>query len=167
MATSASAGTTWATTWRGAATTTCCPSWTCSTCTAWPEPAARRKRARCSPAWSITPRTCRARWRRAWQRVCIPASRGLLAHARGDWQGALEGLGAALPRLLEIGGSHAQRDLFAQVHLDAMVKSGRLSAAQDLLQQQVRAQPESKRLKRQAAKVYASLGLPSVAANFF
>ncbi|NML43162.1 tetratricopeptide repeat protein [Ramlibacter sp. G-1-2-2] len=103
----------------------------------------------------------------AWQRVCIPASQGLLAHARGDWKGAIEGLGAALPRLLEIGGSHAQRDLFAQVHLDAMLKGGSLSGAQDLLQQQVRTQPESRRLKRQAAKVYAALGLPALAATFF
>lgn len=102
----------------------------------------------------------------AWQRVCIPASQGLLAHARGDWKGAVEGLGTALPRLLEIGGSHAQRDLFAQVHLDAMLKCGSLAGAQNLLQQQVRAQPESKRLKRQAAKLYAALGLPAVAATF-
>jgi hypothetical protein len=103
----------------------------------------------------------------AWQRVCLPASQGLLAHARGDWQAALEGLGAALPRMLEIGGSHAQRDLFTQLHLDAMLKAGQLSAAQNLLQQQAGAQPESRRLKRQAAQLYAALGLPGVAATFF
>jgi len=101
-----------------------------------------------------------------WQRVCVPAARGLLAHATGDWQAAVEALGAALPRLVEIGGSHAQRDLFAQVHLDALLKSGRLAAAQNLLQPQLRAQPESKRLQRQAARLYASLGLSSVAAYF-
>jgi hypothetical protein len=102
-----------------------------------------------------------------WQRVCIPASQGLLAHALGDWQGAVEGLGQALPRLLEIGGSHAQRDLFAQVHLDALVKSGHAAGAQNLLQQQLRAQPESKRLRRQAAKLYSALGLPSLSSSFF
>ena len=103
--------------------------------------------------------------RAAWQGVCVPASRGLLAHAQGDWTQAVVELGLALPRLIEIGGSHAQRDLFAQVHLDALIRSGRLGGAQHLLQQQVRAQPESARLKRQAAQLYASLGLPSVAAN--
>lgn len=103
----------------------------------------------------------------AWQRVCIPASRGLLAHALGDWQGAVEGLGQALPRLVEIGGSHAQRDLFAQVHLDALVRAGHLAGAQNLLQPQLRAQPESRRLKRQATKLYAALGLPSVATRLF
>lgn len=98
----------------------------------------------------------------AWRQVCVPASRGLLAHAMGDWNGAVDGLGQALPRLVEIGGSHAQRDLFSQVHLDALVRSGHLSGAQNLLQQQVRQQPESLRLKRQAARLYAALGLGAV-----
>ena len=94
-----------------------------------------------------------------WQRVCVPASRGLLAHAQGDHATALDQLGLALPRLVEIGGSHAQRDLFEQVYLDAMTKSGQWSGAQHLLQQRVGQQPESARLKRQAAQVYAALGL--------
>jgi hypothetical protein len=101
----------------------------------------------------------------AWQAVCVPASRGLLAHARGDWARSVEALGQALPRLVEIGGSHAQRDLFAQVHLDALVRCGQLSGAQHLLQQQLRGQPESARLRRQAASLYAALGLGSVVAN--
>ncbi|MDP3761087.1 MAG: tetratricopeptide repeat protein [Ramlibacter sp.] len=103
--------------------------------------------------------------RAAWQRVCVPASRGLLAHARGDDARAIDELGQALPRLVEIGGSHAQRDLFAQVWLDSMIRAGRLAGAQNLLGQQVRSQPESVRLKRQAAQVYTALGLGSVAAN--
>ncbi len=101
----------------------------------------------------------------AWQRVCVPAARGLLAHARGDHATAVEALGHALPRLVEIGGSHAQRDLFAQIHLDAMVRSGHLAGAQNLLQPQLRAQPESRRLRRQASRLYAALGLPSLAAS--
>ncbi|MGE0331288.1 MAG: tetratricopeptide repeat protein [Ramlibacter sp.] len=100
--------------------------------------------------------------RDAWQRVALAASRGLLAHARGDWPRAVDELGSALPRLVEIGGSHAQRDLFAQVHLDALVRSGQLGGAQHLLQQAVNSQPESRRLKRQAAQVYAALGLKGI-----
>jgi predicted RNA binding protein with dsRBD fold (UPF0201 family) len=53
--------------------------------------------------------------------------------------------------LTEIGGSHAQRDLFSQVHLDALVRSGSLSAARHVLEEQLRGQPESLRLRRQAA----------------
>ena len=98
-----------------------------------------------------------------WQRVCAPAARGLLAHAQGDHPTAVEALGHALPRLVEIGGSHAQRDLFAQIHLDALVRSGHAAGAQHVLQPQLRAAPESKRLRRQAAKLYAALGLPALA----
>jgi predicted Zn-dependent protease len=105
--------------------------------------------------------------RAVWQGVALPASRGMLAHARGHWPAAADHMGQALPRLVEIGGSHAQRDLFSQVYVDALVKSGKLAGAQNLLAQQVRAQPESLRLKRQAAQVYAALGLGSVASSFF
>lgn len=56
----------------------------------------------------------------AWRDVCVPASRGLLAHARGDWARAAASLAQALPRLQEIGGSHAQRDLFVRIHRDAV-----------------------------------------------
>lgn len=100
--------------------------------------------------------------RAAWQRVCVPAAHGLVAHARGDLAAAVEGLGTALPRMIEIGGSHAQRDLFEQVYLDALVRTGTeasLTGAQGILQQQLNGQPESLRLRRQAASVYEKLGL--------
>ena len=102
-----------------------------------------------------------------WQQVALPAARGLLAHAQGDHAAAVDALGLALPRLLEIGGSHAQRDLFEQVHLDALMRSGRLTGAQHLLQQRCRAQPESLRLRRQALALYAQLGLGPVVDRFF
>lgn len=97
--------------------------------------------------------------RDAWRRVCVPACRGLLAHARGDHEGALEGLGAALPRLVEIGGSHAQRDLFEQIRIDALQRTGRWAAAQHLLQPLADAQPRSRRIGGQLRRVYAALGL--------
>ncbi|MEP6720111.1 MAG: tetratricopeptide repeat protein [Variovorax sp.] len=102
--------------------------------------------------------------RAAWQHVGVPAAHGLRADARGDHAGAIEGLGLALPRLIEIGGSHAQRDLFEQVYLDALVRCGTrstLAGAQGILQQQLNGQPESLRLRRQNAAVYRALGLPA------
>ncbi|MBD9662617.1 tetratricopeptide repeat protein [Variovorax sp. VRV01] len=104
--------------------------------------------------------------RAAWQSVCVPAARGLAAHARGDFASTIEGLGSALPRLVEIGGSHAQRDLFEQVYLDALIRIGSqaaLAGAQGILQQQLNGQPESLRLRRQAGEVYARLGLGQLA----
>jgi hypothetical protein len=100
-----------------------------------------------------------------WQQVCLPAGRGLLAHARGDYPTALAMLGIALPRLMEIGGSHAQRDLFEQIHLDALIRCGRWSAAQQIVQQRLAGQPESIRLRRQATQVYAALGLHGISAR--
>jgi tetratricopeptide (TPR) repeat protein len=57
-----------------------------------------------------------------WREVAAPVARGMLAHARGDFARAAEELGRALPRLIEIGGSHAQRDLFTRVHRDALAR---------------------------------------------
>ncbi len=101
--------------------------------------------------------------RSAWQQVAVPAAHGLRAHARGQWVEAADQLGRALPGLAGIGGSHAQRDLFDQLHLDALRRSGRLAAAQNLLQPRANAQPQSLRLRRQLHELYAALGLPALA----
>ena len=101
-----------------------------------------------------------------WLRVCLPASRGLMAHAQGRHADAVEQLGAALPRLLEIGGSHAQRDLFGQIHLDALMHCGNWSAAQQILQPHANTQPQSARLHRQLSQVYRRLGLAEAAEAF-
>lgn len=94
----------------------------------------------------------------AWREVAWPACRGLAAHARGQWADAVEPLGRALPGLLAIGGSHAQRDLFEQIFIDALQRSGRLSAAQNLLQPRLNAQPASLRLRRRLGAINEMLG---------
>ena len=94
-----------------------------------------------------------------WCAVCVPASAGLLAHARGDWAAAVRGLGQALPRMLEIGGSHAQRDLFDQIYLDALMRGGQHNAALHLLQPRANAAAQSLRLQRQVQQLQAALGL--------
>jgi hypothetical protein len=104
-------------------------------------------------------------WQQAWQRVCVPACRGLTAYAQGTFGRAVDQLGLALPRLTEIGGSHAQRDMFELFHLDALVRSGKLAGAQHLVQQRCLQQPESLRLKQQASTLYADLGLNSLASR--
>jgi hypothetical protein len=54
--------------------------------------------------------------RQRWIEVAIPAARGMVAHAKGDFHTAIAELKFALPRLHEIGGSHAQRVLFEQIY---------------------------------------------------
>jgi hypothetical protein len=99
-----------------------------------------------------------------WREVATPAAFGLMAHAQGDHARAASALGMALPRLLQIGGSHAQRDLFEQIHLDAMMHCGQWSAAQQLVQQRCNNQPQSLRLQRQAQRIYSALGVDIAAA---
>ena len=61
--------------------------------------------------------------RTAWRDVCVPACRALRAHAIGDFATAVSDLGSISHRLEEIGGSHAQRDLFVQILADARRKA--------------------------------------------
>jgi hypothetical protein len=76
-----------------------------------------------------------ADWDRVvWQEVALPAARGVLAHARGDHASAAKWLAQANPRMTEIGGSHAQRDLFGQLLLDAHLKLGNWATAQRMLE---------------------------------
>ncbi|MDP1731582.1 MAG: tetratricopeptide repeat protein [Devosia sp.] len=69
-----------------------------------------------------------------WRDVALPAARGMLAHARRDYAGAIRWLSIANPRMAEIGGSHAQRDLFGQLLLDAHLKVGNWQIARQMLE---------------------------------
>ena len=53
--------------------------------------------------------------------------------------------------MLEIGGSHAQRDLFQQLYLDSLVRSGARVAAQQLLEERRRFEPDGVALNRTLA----------------
>lgn len=59
-----------------------------------------------------------------WSDACLPAARGALAFARGDFEAAATDLAAALPNIGLIGGSHAQRQLFIDVFKAALKHSG-------------------------------------------
>jgi len=74
-------------------------------------------------------------WERVvWREVALPAARGVLAHARRDYAAAARWLSVANPRMTEIGGSHAQRDLFGQLLLDAHLKLGNWAIARQMLE---------------------------------
>jgi len=65
--------------------------------------------------------------RQNWLEVAIPAARGMVAHAKGDYSIAKSELKIILPLLHRIGGSHAQRVLFEQVYRDAIWQSEKQS----------------------------------------
>jgi tetratricopeptide (TPR) repeat protein len=60
--------------------------------------------------------------RRQWLEVAIPTARGLVAYTYGEYLNAAIDLKPVLPRLHEIGGSHAQRALFEQIYRDAVYR---------------------------------------------
>ncbi len=103
--------------------------------------------------------------RTAWQDVALPAAEGLCAHAAGDHTRAVRMLLPVLPRLAEIGGSHAQRDLFEQIADDALIQAGHLAAAQGRLEQRRAGNPGSAPTRARLAAVYRALGLPAQAAR--
>jgi Flp pilus assembly protein TadD len=96
--------------------------------------------------------------RLVWRDVALPAARGVLAHARHDFAGAVRWLAIANPRLREIGGSHAQRDLFAQLLLEAHMKVGNWAIAARMLEMRRTWDPDGVPLNRALAKAYCKLG---------
>lgn len=103
--------------------------------------------------------------REIWREVAIPVAEGLLAHAAGDHDTAVRRIEPALPRLAGIGGSHAQRDLFDQVVLDALLRSGRLERAQLILERRRETDRDGVPVNRTLAAVYDGLRLPTLAAE--
>ncbi len=103
-------------------------------------------------------RDARAFDRTVWQEVALPAARGVLAHARGDHAAAVRWLSLANPRMAEVGGSHAQRDLFGQLLLDAHLKCGNWAIARQMLEMRRTWDPDGVPLRRALDAVDAQLG---------
>jgi tetratricopeptide (TPR) repeat protein len=101
--------------------------------------------------------------REVWREVALPGCEGLYAYARGDYPKAWGFLAVSVPRMVEVGGSHAQRDLFEQILLDTAVKDGRLTCAQQILELRRVADPNGAPVNRSLAAVYDRLGLSHLA----
>jgi hypothetical protein len=101
--------------------------------------------------------------REVWRSVALPGCEGLYAYAQGDYTKAWCHLAASVPRMVEAGGSHAQRDLFEQILLDTAVKGGRSTSAQQMLELRRVADPHGVPVNRVLAEVYDRLGLAQLA----
>jgi len=95
--------------------------------------------------------------RLVWREVALPAARGVLAHARRRWADAAHHLSIANPRMTEIGGSHAQRDLFGQLLLDTHLKLGNWRIAGQMLEMRRVWDPDGVPLNRDLALVRQQL----------
>ncbi len=77
----------------------------------------------------------------AWLRMANPgtaAAEGLEAFAEGDFRRAFAGLGRARKSLQSIGGSHAQRDVFERLTIDAGIRAGRFGDSLAMLDERTR-----------------------------
>ncbi|NND49632.1 MAG: tetratricopeptide repeat protein [Rhizobiales bacterium] len=65
--------------------------------------------------------------------VGLPAAEALQEFWSGSSDQALQGLMAVRPHLQAIGGSHAQRDVFERITIEAAVRAGRFATAEALI----------------------------------
>jgi len=73
--------------------------------------------------------------------VGVPLVEGLHAFARGEHAAAVERLAPIQARVFEVGGSHAQREVFHDTYLAATVRAGRHDLAEPLLAQRLAKRP--------------------------
>lgn len=79
--------------------------------------------------------------RQAWAEVALPSATGLASHAAADYRTACRELGSVRHRLQEIGGSHAQRDLFHQIWIDAALRCGEVALVLREIEARISARP--------------------------
>ena len=82
----------------------------------------------------------------------------MIAYEAGDYDKATDLFWPLRNEISAIGGSHAQRDLFAQIMCDAAVHSSKLSVARSLLSERVLSRGTKKKNWQDYAKVLAALG---------
>ena len=75
--------------------------------------------------------------------VGLPLARAIVAHRRGRYGDTVDLVLPLRDRIRTIGGSHAQRDLFARLLIDAAARGGRLDLAADLLRERLAARPRN------------------------
>ncbi|MBS1003922.1 tetratricopeptide repeat protein [Acetobacter thailandicus] len=101
----------------------------------------------------------------AWHEVGLALAEALSAHAERRFEDVLPWLDPVQGRIEHIGGSHAQRDLFGQLALDAMLRIGADNRAQQILEMRRLATPGDVPANNALATLYASAGLPALAAE--
>ncbi len=67
-----------------------------------------------------------------------PCAEGLHAFAHGDYVAAFDALRRAQPKLVTVGGSHAQRDVFDRTTIEAALRAGLLEEAEAAIRARIR-----------------------------
>ncbi len=74
--------------------------------------------------------------------VVVPLIEGVHAFAGGHWRRAIERIEPLRPRIVEIGGSRAQRDVFHDTLLEACFRAGDMERAERLLAERLARRPD-------------------------
>ena len=93
---------------------------------------------------------------RIWRQVGLPLAEGMAAYGRGDWRQVYEKLPPALQGLQQVGGSHAQRDLFWQLWLQAGAKAGEKAAIKPHLERRLHERPGVPKHRRELSALLQS-----------
>ena len=88
----------------------------------------------------------------------IPLCEAVLAYRHGDHGRVVDRLLPIRYELRRIGGSHAQRDLFARMLIESAIRAGRVSLARALLAERTAQKPNSRWSWARFADVAAALG---------
>lgn len=92
-----------------------------------------------------------------WCDVGVPLANALMAHAQQRYAEAAELMDPIRKQIWRIGGSHAQRDVFEQILLDARLRAGQWEAARKTLEHRRQFEPDNPILERRLNKVYKHL----------
>jgi hypothetical protein len=74
--------------------------------------------------------------------ILVPLVEGIHAFAARDYRRAIERIEPLTPRIVELGGSRAQRDVFHDTLLEATFRAGDMERAERLLTDRVARRPD-------------------------
>jgi tetratricopeptide (TPR) repeat protein len=94
--------------------------------------------------------------------VGLPLAHAVLAHRRGAYGEVVDRLYAVRRRIRRIGASHAQRDLFGQLLIDAACRGRRYDEARELLAERLAWRPNNRWALRQQRSMHGATTPPSV-----
>lgn len=104
-------------------------------------------------------------WSAVYRAVAGPMARGVAAYGAGKFARAVEELAPVRYLWSAIGGSHAQRDVFQQILIDAAARAGDWRLARALLAERTALKPNSADAWRRLAEASTALGQDAVAAD--
>ena len=88
-----------------------------------------------------------------WQEVGIPLAEAIVSYVAGDYDAAVTYLAPIRGQVYRIGGSHAQRDVFEQLLLDARLRAGHWAAARKTLVRRQQWEPDNPQINQRLLEI--------------